>query len=91
VSRSAEPAVRRVPSVVICVIARISFMAVATRVAEAACSCVALAIEPISSASWFDTCSISRSALSASSAVLVPSTTPRVLRSMASIASCVSP
>jgi hypothetical protein len=35
-------------------------------------------------------CSISRSASPASSAVRVPSTTPRVLRSMASTASCVS-
>ena len=45
-------------------------------------------IDPISSASRFDTCSISRSARSASSAVFVPSTTPWVLRSMASTASC---
>src|SRR5437016_2751815 len=90
VRRAADAAVFLVPSVVSCVTPRMIFILPATWSAEVACWRVALEIAPISSARRFEIFSISRRAWSASSAVLVPSTTPRVLRSMASTASCVS-
>src|SRR6185503_10083998 len=90
VSLAAELAVCLVPSVVSCVMPRITFMLAATLVAEAACSRVEAEIDSMSCASCSDTVPISRSAWPASSAVFAPCTTPCVLRSIASTASCVS-
>src|SRR6266446_399610 len=78
-----DTAVRLVPSVVCCVILRMSCMLVATSFADLACCSVVVVMPSISRASCCDTVPISASAWPAASDKRAPSTTPWVLFSMA--------